>query len=98
MAKIKYTPSSIYHVTPVRNNFLDLYIPPIEPNFDQTTDYVIDQKYNRRPDLLAYDLYNDAKYWWIFALYNRDILKDPLFDFVTGLTIVIPSNLTTIGR
>lgn len=98
MAKLKYNTSSIYHVTPVRSKFLDLYVPPITPNFEKTRSYVIEQKYDRRPDLLSYDLYNDSKYWWVFALYNRNIIKDPLFDFKVGVTILIPTDLTNIGK
>lgn len=98
MARIKYNTSSVYSVTQVRNDYLDLYVPPIEPNFDKADTFIITQKYDRRPDLLAYDLYNDSKYWWLFALYNRNVIKDPLFDFKAGLEILIPTDLTSIGR
>jgi hypothetical protein len=98
MSRIRYNTSSVYSVTPVRNEYLDLYVSPIEPDFTQAQPYVITQKYDRRPDLLAYDLYNDSKYWWIFSLYNRNKIKDPLFDFKTGLEILIPNDLTSIGR
>jgi hypothetical protein len=50
----------------------------------------ISETYNMRPDLLAYDLYNDSKLWWVFAQRNPNRLKDPLFDFVTGTGIYIP--------
>jgi hypothetical protein len=46
--------------------------------------------YNLRPDLLANDLYNDGRLWWVFAQRNPNTLKDPLFDFVLGVKIYIP--------
>lgn len=95
---VSYKSSSVYSKTPVRNNFLGQYVPAITPDLTQAVPYMIGAKYNRRPDLLAYDLYGDAKYWWLFVLYNRNLIKDPLFDFVSGLEILIPKDLTSIGR
>ena len=50
--------------------------------------------YEYRPDLLAYDLYNDSRLWWVFAQRNPNRLKDPLFDFVSGLGIYLPKQTT----
>lgn len=47
--------------------------------------------YNLRPDLLASDLYNDSRLWWVFAQRNPNKLKDPLNDFVQGAWIYIPT-------
>lgn len=55
---------------------------------------VLQEKYNMRPDLLAYDLYENVEYWWVFALRNIDIIKDPLADFKTGITIKVPPRET----
>jgi hypothetical protein len=52
--------------------------------------WTITSVYNLRPDLLAYDLYSDSKLWWVFAQRNPNTLKDPLFDFVPGISIFIP--------
>jgi hypothetical protein len=43
-----------------------------------------------RPDLLAYDIYGDSQLWWVFAVRNKDVLKDPIYDFVPGQTIYLP--------
>lgn len=53
--------------------------------------YQVDNIYNLRPDLLAHDLYQDSSLWWVFAVRNPDVLKDPLFNFVTGTIIYIPT-------
>jgi hypothetical protein len=47
--------------------------------------------YEFRPDLLAYDLYNDSRLWWVFAERNPNKLGyDPYFDLVAGIEIYIP--------
>ena len=52
--------------------------------------YVILPVYEYRPDMLAYDMYNDPRLWWVFAQRNPNRLKDPLFDFKAGLGIYVP--------
>ena len=49
-----------------------------------------------RPDLLAYDRYGSSRYWWLFAMRNKDIIIDPIQDFKTGITIRIPK-LENVG-
>lgn len=46
--------------------------------------------YHLRPDLLAFDLYNDPQLWWVFSARNPNSIQDPLFDFVQGKKIYIP--------
>jgi hypothetical protein len=45
--------------------------------------------------LLAFDLYEDPKLWWVFVQRNMDTIKDPIYDFKAGTAIYIPkmSNL-----
>lgn len=54
-------------------------------------EYTIDPAYDQRPDLLAKNLYNNSRLWWVFALRNPDVIKDPLRDFTAGTTIFLPS-------
>ena len=51
----------------------------------------VEPKYHNRPDLLAYDLYGNPQYWWVFCARNMDSIRDPIWDFVSGLEIVVPS-------
>jgi hypothetical protein len=88
---MEYPATSPYYFTETfRNQFLDIMINrPITMNpLDEL--WVITSTYNLRPDLLAYDLYDDSKLWWVFAQRNPNTLVDPLFDFVTGKQIYIP--------
>jgi|TARA_B110000495_G_scaffold186757_1_gene185554 hypothetical protein len=54
-------------------------------------EYIIPQQFDERPDLCSYELYGTAKYWWIFAQRNPDIILDPIRGFTTGTVIKIPS-------
>ena len=91
-----YSTSSPYYGTGTYGQFLDLLT--IRPITKLANDklYTIDRFYHQRPDLLASDLYQDAKLWWVFAARNPNVLKDPLFDFMTGYTIYLPTKATLI--
>lgn len=95
--EVKYKNTSSYKNTKINENYLDLYNPPLIPNFESVKEITISPRYHRRPDLLAYDLYGESSIWWIFTLYNRDIIRDPLFDFVSGITIVVPKSISDVG-
>jgi hypothetical protein len=87
----KYSSTSPYYSTSNSNGYLDVI------NFRDiaaTTDDVlfeVTSNYNNRPDLLAYDLYGDVNLWWVFAVRNKSIIKDPTFDLVTGVKIYLPT-------
>jgi hypothetical protein len=52
--------------------------------------YVIEPQFNYRPDLLANYLYGTPKLWWVFAQRNMDEIRDPIFDFRSGVEIFLP--------
>jgi hypothetical protein len=52
--------------------------------------FTITSQYEYRPDLLAYDLYNDSNLWWVFAARNVSTIKDPIYDLYAGQTIYLP--------
>ena len=88
-----YPATSPYYLTAtVNQQYLDVMINrPVNGN---PTDvyWAITPTYNLRPDLLASDLYGDSNLWWVFSQRNPNTLKDPLFDFVTGVNIFIPTS------
>ena len=91
----KYSQQSPYSATTQNNLYLELLqIRPVPAEKDDFR-YVIENQYNRRPDLLAFDLYGSAQLWWVFVQRNIDVLKDPIYDFVPGTVIYCPkqSNL-----
>lgn len=74
----------------IYNGTLDINNLPIIPKNENDISYRIDSGYNNRPDLLAYELYENSHLWWVFSLRNPDILRDPIRDFRTGVIIRIP--------
>ncbi len=86
-----YPATSPYYITEIFNSkFLDVMIDRPIPKDPTDIYWEITPAYNQRPDLLAYDMYNSSKLWWVFASRNPNRLKDPLFDFVTGVGIYLP--------
>lgn len=86
-----YPVTSPYYTTDIVNNkFLDIMLNRPIPKLASDQYWAITATYNMRPDMLAYDLYNDPKLWWVFANRNPNALKDPLFDFITGKQIYLP--------
>ena len=86
-----YSTTSPYALTPITNGYLDTYQGRLIPDHSRDIVYTIDKQYEYRPDLLAYDLYNTPNLWWVFAVRNPNTIKDPLYDFVAGVTIKIPA-------
>lgn len=86
-----YPPTSPYYSSTVYNGqFLDFMNNREIPVDLSDGAWTINSTYHLRPDLLAYDLYDDSRLWWVFAQRNPNKLQDPLFDFVEGTSIFIP--------
>jgi len=86
----KYASTSPYATTPQGSGYLGIYHPRSFDFINADIEYQIDKFYSLRPDLLAYDLYGNAKLWWVFSVRNPDVLKDPVNDFAEGTIIRIP--------
>ena len=85
-----YTNTSPWYLTPLKQDYLDiLNIRPVSAEVDDFL-YKIQPQYAYRPDLLAYDIYGDSQLWWVFAVRNKDVIKDSVYDFVPGQTIFLP--------
>ena len=93
-----YAKTSPYYNTPITNNYLDVINFRDIPNQSDDLLFQVTATYEHRPDLLAYDLYKDAKLWWVFAVRNKSTIKDPVFDLVAGVSIYLPkaSTLTQV--
>ena len=89
--------TSFYKDTPVKDFYLDVWNPIEVPRSANDREYVIESRYEQRPDLLADYEYGSPRLWWIFAMANKDVLIDPIADFNAGKAILIPAK-TTIER
>tara|TARA_B100000214_G_C23799634_1_gene549737 strand:- start:256 stop:558 length:303 start_codon:yes stop_codon:yes gene_type:complete len=89
MAKYK-ADSPWFKTRTVNNQYLTLLsIRPIPAEADDTV-YTIEEQYTHRPDLLAFDLYENKDLWWVFAQRNMDVIKDPVYDMEAGTKIFVP--------
>ena len=86
---ITYPATSPWHSTKQASWFLDIQTP--RPITAQSGDQslVLNAIYNLRPHLLAYDLYQDPSLYWVFCARNPDVIQDPIYDFVTGISIYV---------
>ena len=92
---VKYKSTSPYYSTPMLDGkFLDIMNNRSIPLLANDKYITINATYQYRPDFLSYDLYKRADYWWVFAVRNRDVIIDPIWDFTTGKGIYVPSELT----
>jgi hypothetical protein len=95
-----YNSTSPYYTTGYDQFFLDVMVNrPIPKEVDDRI-MVINQTYQYRPDLLAFDLYDSADLWWVFYQRNPNTLTAPPLDFKVGAKIYLPkiSTLrTTLG-
>lgn len=89
-----YNKTSPYSNTGIVNGYLDVLTLVDIPEFADDPQYTLSAKFTHRPDLLAYELYNDPSFWWVFAVRNKEVIKDPIFDMVSGQTIFIPKLAT----
>lgn len=86
--------SPYFNTNIVDGKFLDfLNYRSIEADQDDVL-MTITPVYEYRPDLLAFDLYNNSQLWWVFAARNPNLLgPDPYFNMVAGIQIYIPQQI-----
>jgi hypothetical protein len=90
-----YSKLSPYYTTPFDNGYLDIMSFRDIPGETDDILFTVTKNYEYRPDLLAYDLYNEVGLWWVFAVRNKAIILDPIYDLEAGVQIYLPK-LTTI--
>lgn len=85
--------TSQYLSTPIRDWYLDLWIPRTVPKSEFDKIAIIPPAFNQRPDLMSQQEYGTPRLWWVFAVRNPDLLNDPIEDFISGMEIYIPENI-----
>lgn len=83
--------NSPYALTPRTSWYTGRYVfRPIPPDSGDVP-LKLTLQYQYRPDKLSFDLYGTSSYWWIFCIRNPFLRRDPVWDFVEGITIIVPS-------
>jgi hypothetical protein len=91
---IAYDSTSPYFETGYSQFFLDSMVNRPIPKEDDDLTFTINTTYQYRPDLLAYDLYQNAALWWVFYQRNPNTLTAPPLDFVVDVQIFLPKMTT----
>ena len=93
-----YNATSPYYATGYSQFFLDTMVNRPIPSQSDDLPFTINQTYQYRPDLLAFDLYDSAGLWWVFYQRNPNTLTKPPLEFVIDTFIYVPkmSTLRTV--
>lgn len=86
----EYNSTSAYFATNYSQFYLDVMVNRSFPKEGDDSIFRINQTYQYRPDLLAYDLYDEPGLWWVFYQRNPNTLTAPPWDFEAGKDIYIP--------
>lgn len=83
--------TSLYAKTPNNGYYRDYYV-PLDLGYDDT-DFIliVTSEYNQKPGNLAYDLYGDARYSWVFGYFNPNQISDLIFDLREGMILRLPT-------
>ena len=90
-----YNATSPYFTTPYAQFYLDNMVNRPIPKENDDNLIKLNQTYQYRPDLLAYDLDQESNLWWVFYHRNPNTLTAPPWDFEAGKMIYIPK-ITTL--
>lgn len=90
-----YDSTSPYFATGYSQFFLDVMVNRPIPKESDDRLFKINTTYQYRPDLLAFDLYDNAGLWWVFYQRNPNTLTKPPLDFKADTLIYLPK-ITTL--
>jgi hypothetical protein len=90
-----YDQSSPYYTTQYSQYFLDTMVNRAIPKLPDDQYFTINLTYQYRPDLLAFDLYENSGLWWVFYQRNPNAINKPPIDFTSGTRIYLPK-ITTL--
>ena len=85
-----YTSTSPYFTTQFTQFYLDVMTNRPIPRESDDVYFKLNQTYQYRPDLLAFDLYQQPGLWWVFYQRNPNTLTAPPWDFEAGVQIYLP--------
>lgn len=91
MSIIKYPVSSPYATTPQTSWHIGRFVFRNIPADGADVTITLQMIHQYRPDRLSQQLYNTPIYWWVFCVRNPFLRGDPIWGFLTGLEIIVPS-------
>lgn len=85
-----YNSTSPYFATPYAQFYLDIMVNRVIPKELDDQLFQINETYQYRPDMLAFDLYDLPDLWWVFYQRNPNTLTAPPLDFRADVKIYLP--------
>lgn len=89
--KITYPVHSPYAETPQSTMFIGRYVHREIARDEKDIAVTLTAKHHLRPDILSNEQYGTPVYWWVFMQRNLNVIRDPIWDFTVGKTIMVPS-------
>ena len=91
MSRINYPSNSPYSNTPQSSWAIGRYLHKEIPPDSGDTEFPLQARHTYRPDTLSFELYGTPAYYWVFCVRNPWLRADPIWSFVAGETIIVPS-------
>lgn len=92
-----YSDKSHLKNTGFRKFFLDVAkLPRIDTA--QGNFVIVPPECENRMDLFSYQQYGSSRMWWVIALANADMIKDPIWDFKAGMNVFVPRDAALLEK
>jgi hypothetical protein len=92
-----YSDRSYLKNTGFRKFFLDVArLPKLDTTIGDFI--VVPAECENRIDLFSYQQYGSSRLWWVIALANADMIKDPIWDFKAGMNVFVPRDAALLEK
>jgi hypothetical protein len=92
-----YGERSFLRQTSINNFYLDVSKLPII-NYTKGDYVIVPPECENRIDLFSYQQFGTSRLWWIIALANADVIRDPIWDFKSGMEVFIPRDSSLLEK
>lgn len=90
-----YNNRSYLRQTPIRNFYLDVSTLPYV-DYQKGNNVIVPPECENRIDLFSYQQFGTSRLWWVIALANADLIRDPIWDFKSGMSVFVPNDSSFI--
>lgn len=92
-----YDSRSFLRDTNFKNFYLDVAnLPKIKKSKGEIV--VVPTECEHRIDLFSFQQYGTSRLWWVIALANADIIRDPIWNFKSGLSLFVPRDASILEK
>jgi hypothetical protein len=92
-----YGERSFLRQTSIKNFYLDVSKLPVI-NYTKGDYVIVPPECENRIDLFSYQQFGTSRLWWVIALANADMIKDPIWGFKSGMEVFIPRDSALLEK